>query len=296
MGVITGYNRNDFVSAKSIFSKVMRGLSSFAGLDIIDENEFPVWTMEVLSKLGNGVMMEDEAIVEIKDYKGLLPENFNQLYSAFRCERNVIAKVPKKHLQNTISFENDITYELLCRKNSCDIQCDDTKTIEKIQVKQYFNEFELHYTFDNMQLLRLSPNVKDKCANDCLNHMCTSEYEISLDKSNVYTNFESGNVYMKFYGTPVDEEGYPLIINDINVEKAVEWYLKYMIFLKMWENSDAPDMQSRWQKAEIEYEKWMAEARFYVKLPAFSTMVNSARNKRAINPVSLFSSIDNKRY
>lgn len=296
MGVINGYSANDFTSSKDIFSKVMRGLSSFAGLDIIDENEFPLWTMEILAKLGNGVKMEDEAVIEINNYKGKLPDNFNQLYSAFRCERNVISKIPKRHLQNTISFENDITYELLCKSNSCDIDCDDTRTIQKVEIKQYFNDFDLHYTFDNMQLLRISPNVKDKCTSDCLNHMCTSEYEISLDKNNVYTNFESGNIYMKFYGTPVDEEGYPLILNDVNVEKAVEWYLKYMIFLKMWENSDAPDMQSRWQKAEIEYEKWMAEARFSVKLPSFSTMVNSARNKRAINPVSLFSSIDNKRY
>lgn len=296
MGVISAYSDNDFISSEEIFSKVKRGLSSFSGLGIIDENEFPLWTMDILSKLGNSVKVEDEAIIKVENYKGVLPSNFNQLHSAFRCDLHGKTKVPNKHLQNTISFENDITYEILNKRTGCAFdECDD-KVIERIQIKQYFNEFELHYSFNNLQLLRLSPNSKGLCASDSLNLLTTSDNEISLDRGNIYSNFSDGNIYLKYYGTPEDENGYPLIKNDINVQKAVEWYLKYMVFLKLWENSEVPDMQVRWQKAELEYEKWMAEARFSVKLPTFGSMVNSVRNKRTINAVNLFSGIDNKRY
>ena len=296
MATISGYNTNDFVSSDEVFSKVKRSLSSFSGIDIIDENEFPVYAMEVLEKLGNGVLMEDEAVVIIKDHEGVLPENFNRLHSAYRCDKNSTTKVAQKHLQNTIGFENDITYELLCRTTGCEIDCVKEKTIEKIQVKQYFTDFSVSHTFDNLQPLRVSPSSRSKCLDDSLNLRVSSPYEISLNKDTIFTNFEDGHVYMTYYGTPTDDEGYPLIKNDVNVKNAVEWYIKYKVFLNLWENDAAPNMQTRWQNAQNEYEKWMAEARFFVKLPAFSTMVNSIRNKRAINAVSLFSQIDNKRY
>lgn len=291
MSKITGVYKR-YVSCKEIFAKVKRDLSSFTSVGMIDDTEFPGYAMEVLSEFGNSVRIEDEAIVEVKDYKGLLPDNFNSLHAAYRCDKSGITKVPKKHLQNVIQFENDITYEILCRSKGCDIESTQDKTIEKIQVKQYFNEFDIHYNFDNIQLLRVSPNVKSKCESDCINLFATSDLEISFTDSEILTNFETGNIYLKFYGTPIDEDGYPLILDDNNLKKAVEWYIKYMIFLNLWENSSAPDMQSRWQKAEVEYEKWMAEARFITKLPTFQRTLNFIRNKRVINPVSLFSKID----
>lgn len=296
MATISGYNTNDFVPADEIFSKVKRSLSSFSGIDIIDENEFPLYAMEILEKLGNGVLMEEDAIISIKNYEGVLPENFNRVHSLYRCDINSKVKTPQKHLQNTIGFENDITYEILCRTNSCDIDCVKEKTIEKIQVKQYFTDFSVDYSFNNLEPLRVSPSSKSKFTDDSINLRSHSPYEVSINKDSIITNFDNGNIYMNYYGTPVDDEGYPLIKNDVNVKNAIEWYIKYKVFLNLWENDAAPNMQTRWQNAQNEYEKWMAEARFIVKLPAFSTMINSIRNKRAINAVSVFSQIDNKRY
>ena len=295
MGAISGYNPNNFISSKEIFASVKRGLSSFAGTDIIDENEFPIYTQDVLKRLGNAVKVEDSALIQIVNYEGKLPDNFNQLHSAFRCDLSGVSKVPTRHLQNTISFENDITYELLCKNTGCDVSCGGEKVIEKIEVKQYFNDFELHYNFSNPVLLSLSPNVRGACAKDCLNFLATSDSEISISDKTLTTNFGTGNIFIRYYGNPVDEEGYPIILDDQNLINAIEWYIKYRVFLNLWENDAAPNVENKWKNAKMEYESWLAEARFTTKLPSFSKMIDSARKNRTISAVNLFSSIDKRR-
>ena len=208
-----------------------------------------------------------------------------------------------KEVQNEDLFEHDITCEIVKRSAACTMEFDcggqGDKIIQKIRIKRYVNDTaHSDYEYHHPRLLKLSPNVKSKCVEDCVNfsyhHHCHRHDEITITNGTILTNFNDGHIYMQYYAFPYDEDGLPMIPDVLEVEKAVEWYIKSQILLNFWFADDVANVQTKWQKAEVEAEKWMAEARYIGRLPSFSGMVNSIRNKRGLNKVHFFSQMDNK--
>lgn len=303
MGKITGFSQNKFKSAEYIYSKIKREFKSFGGVNLLDDTDFPLYTAEVLKKLGVAVYKEEDAFLKVQNGKAKLPHDFMYLYAAYKCG-HTNTPTHSKNFQNEDLFENDITCEILKRSSECSMEFDcggeGDKIIERIRIKRYVNDKTyLDNEYYHPRLLKLSPNVKDKCSEDCLNlshhRHCHRHDEITINNGHILTNFNDGHIYMQYYAFPYDEEGLPMIPDITEIEKAVEWYIKHQILLNFWFNDDVANIQTKWQKAEIEYEKWMAEARYINKLPAFSTLINTIRNQRGINKVTFFSQIDNKR-
>lgn len=302
MGTITGYNQNNFKSAEYIYSKIKREFSSFGFVNLIDDSDFPLYTSEVLKKLGNSSYKEGEAITKVKDGKAHLPEDFMQLYAAYKChhcdyENDLLL------LQNRNVYLNKIECNVLCRKNDCFLECQDTdKLLERVIVRQYVKDGTLTHTYRHPTLLKLSPNVKQHCSEDCLNLLNENHNnrhghhdEISINNRCIYTNFHDGDIYLQYYAFPQDDNGLPLVPDIIEVEKAIESYIKWQLLLSWWITGAVSDIIQKVQYYEAEYEKWMAEARYIGKLPAFSTMVNSIRNQRGLNMVTFFSQQDRNR-
>jgi hypothetical protein len=289
LGNITGYNQLKFKSASKLFSKIKREFKSFADVNLMDDSDFPQYISEVLNKLGVGTFKEEEAVLTVKNKKAELPKNFKQLYAAYKCggcEKSFTGR----HLQNKYTLENDITCSILSRAKNCELHCEcPDKIIESVTVKQYVNEDCLTSNYKAVSLLKLSPNVKPYCSEDCINTPFTSSMdEITITNGQVFTNFSDGDIYMQYYAFPVDEEGIPEIPDVIEIEKACEWYIKYQMILNWWFVDDLKDSNNKWAKAEMEYEKWMAEARTYLKTPSFAQMVNTIRNKRSMNMLTYF--------
>lgn len=295
MGNITGSNTNDFISCEYLFSKIKREFKSFANANLIDDADFPDYVLEVLNKLGISTFKEDEAILYVKNKKAELPSNFKLLHAAYKCSGCNTNTTPTKHLQNTQVLENHITSEVLVN-NTCEVTCEqNNKVIERVTIKQYVNDNCITNTYNNVKLLTLSPNVKDCCTPNCLNLFQTSDNEISINNKKIYTNFDNADIYIKYYGYSLSKDGMVMIPNIMEVEKACEWWIKSQILLNLWFTDELVNVQNKWQKAEVEFEKWMAEARYILKLPSFSSMVNNIRNKRAINPLTFFSQQDNNK-
>lgn len=294
MGNFTAYNQNNFKSASLLFSKIKREFRSFSDANLIDDADFPMYVAEILNKLGIGTFKEEEALITVKNKKACLPKDFKQLYAAYKCGGCTVSS-NNKHLQQRYIIENDITCEVLQRKEDCEIHCDcPDKIIERVTIKQYVNENQIYRDYTDIRPLKLSPNVKPLYAEDCINLMQTCSDEISITSGYIYTNFSDGDIYLKYYAFPLDDEGIPMIPNIMEIEKAIEWWIKYQLMLNFWLVDDLQNAQGKWQKAEQEYEKWMAEARYILKLPSFSQMVNTIRNKKSINAVSIFSQMDRR--
>jgi len=289
LGLITGYSQNNFISAEEIYSKIRREFKSFTSSNLIDEGEFPIYTKEVLDKLGMSAMQECEAILDIENKKHKLPYNFQQLHAAYKCTPSFSKTDAIWHPQQSSTVRNDITCETIGVSN-CKIECCYTETVlEKITIQQFIKDDCSYRNYCNPVLLRLSPNVKSSCSSDCLNLHASSIFEISINNGYLYTNFDEGSVYIKYYGLPTDEDGLPMIPDITEIKKAVEWYIKYQLLLNWWFNSEVQDIQNKWSKAEQLYQQYMSEARYISKLPSFSEMVNAIRNQRANNKVTFFS-------
>lgn len=284
---------NNFVSAEQIYSKIKREWKSLVSSNAIDDGEFPVYTMEVLDNLGLSVMEEAEDILLVENGKVKLPAGFKQLHSAWKCDPCHTYKSKEIwHPQQSSTVRYDITCEKL---STCELgcECSEGKLIDKITVQQFIKDECSTWEFNNPQLLRLSPNVKSFCAEGCINLMSTNENEISINKGYIHCNFTDAVIYLKYYAMPTDEDGYPMIPDSFNVKKAVEWWIKYQILLSFWFDSSVTDIMQRWSKAELEYQKYFDDARFDMKLPSFASLMNSSRNKRALNALTFFSQTRN---
>lgn len=184
-----------------------------------------------------------------------------------------------------------MTCEILgVRNENCSIASDfDGKVLKKVTTQMYINDSNHFLDYINPILLRLSPNVKSRCSEDALNLISTSPYEMTIDDNKIRVNFDNDNIYLKYYAFPLDEKGLPMIPDNQFILKAVEKYIKYQLLLNWWYNGEVADISNKWQKAEQEYNQAFAEAKFQLKLPSFSSLVDTIRNRRAQNMVTFFS-------
>jgi len=288
LGLITGYSQNKFISAEEVYSKIRREFKSFTSSNLIDEGEFPVYTKEVLDKLGMSAMQECEAVLDMEEKKHILPYNYYQLHSAYKVTPSISVHDPIWHAQNSITVRNDTTCESFV-VDKCTLDCAyEEKILQKVTVQQFVKDESFTKDYNSPILLRLSPNVHSMCADTASNINRSSIFEISINNGYIYSNFDNDSIYMKYYGLAVDDDGLPMIPDKPEVKKAVEWWIKYQLLLTWWFNGDVQDIQNKWGKAEQLYEAAMAECRYLDKLPSFSEMVNAIRNQRANNKVTFF--------
>lgn len=296
MGVITGSSENFFISADFVYSKIKRQFASFAAVNLLDDMDFPAYTMDVLRELGIGAMKESEAVSIIQNGQAKLPKDFYKYYAAYRCSNFGMTRTPNKLLQNKMVFENDSTCEILQRSRDCEIDCCTDKLISRITVRQFVNEDLITYNYGNLGLLNLTPNVRQRSEHNSRSISIQSNNDITINDGYVFTNFMDDAIFLQYYAYPFDENGLPMII-DSNpyVEKAVEWYIKWQILQNFWLVDEVSNALNKWQEAENMYTKNLAEARHHNKIPAFSTLINYMLNKRGVNAVTFFSQIDRYR-
>jgi len=70
------------------------------------------------------------------------------------------------------------------------------------------------------------------CANnrDC---NCISDLTYKVNDDSLYTNFEEGSVLLAYKSIPVDDEGYPMIPDDVKFKNAVAYHIMYKLaFIK----------------------------------------------------------------
>lgn len=288
-------SQNKFKSASFIFSKIKRELSSLHGVGKIDEADFALYTAEVLKELGCANYKESEAILTVKDGKANLPKDFMLLYAAYKCHKST-DEINELHFQRGYFLLNDITCEVLGQSNKCKLDCGEfDKVLQKITVREYVgNDVCRVRGWEVSNLLTLSPNVHDLVIEHSPNfhHSCADE--ISISDGQVFTNFKKCDIFLQYYAFPFDEDGAPMIPDIIQVEKAVEFYIKYQLFLNYWLDGSVPDIQNKLGKLEQLYKEALGEAKFINKLPGFQTMLHSAKMKRKLNSASFFAQMDRK--
>lgn len=277
MGVITSSYQMDFVSCKSIFSQIREDLDSFDALGLIDNKTLYKYVKKVVSDIGMGCYMEKEAVLPVSRYKTKLPEDFTMLYSAYRCRSS---ESPIGRVQPQTGF----VYYL---ENTCETiehcKCDIEKVVDKITVRSYVNEGELLHRFEHPTLLSLSTGTRNKfCDEGSPNAYYSGSDQINIDGGFIHTNFESGNIYLKYYGFPFDENGLPMIPDKERIKTAIEDYIKYKLLEKWWTNSDVPDIERKMMHWQNEYKMSISDAKTEIATPSFETMVslnNTNRNR-----------------
>lgn len=291
MGKITGAGLNNFKSAEYLYSKIKREFKSFAAVNLLDDLDFPQYTADVLNMLGNIAYKESIELLHLENGKADLPCDFKQLYAAYNAKDKKENYLERKILQNSQVFENDITDEVIQTyyDGAC-LNCNkDEKVLQRITIRQYVNEGILNTEYDELELLTPSPNAQKYCINNKLKIHQSKAKEFTINNKQIFTNFKCDRIVLQYYAFPIDENGMPEIPDIIEIERAVEWYIKWQILLNFWLVDDVQNVVNKWQKAEELFNHYFGEAKYIGKLPSFSTLVNYLRNVRGINKLQAMS-------
>lgn len=270
---MTNYNT---VSIDEVLANVKMMLSSFDEAGLIDDVELIRHTDWIINRLGISMLEEHDLILEVEDSKAPMPVNFKQLHFLYQVKAS--ENTPATHVKYFFGHPHTWTVRDYA-KHVCYHKCCVTEEHDEI-TRQITVEGKVYNdTYCDKKLLSCSPAVaKKKIHPDCPNVYCTSPNYFNFDNNNFYFNFEEGTVFLRYSGSRIDDDGYPEIIDDPYILKAVQDYLIYQGLLKIYYNSEV-DVAQRMQKAEIEHANSLKEALFIDKLPKYKDWVAYGKQK-----------------
>lgn len=280
MGVINPNNTTKFINTKNLFSKIKRDLRSFNSVGIIDEGDMYDYTVEILDSLGLGGLKEDHAILTLKNKQARLPDGFRNLYSAEKCEIDPSSKSHPR-LQNSYAFYTDTSYEKVGHpKGVCATGCDIDVERTKITVREYVDGIEDIHNFRNICPLTLVSGIVRPDGDD--RRQRNDPNVIQIDNGCVYAHFD-GTIYIKYYGLATDPDtNLPLIPDIKSIVKAIEFYIKYNLFLNWYLNDSVPGgvVQKAGELKKL-YEESFAQAYSETKIPTFADTIQQIRILRS---------------
>ncbi len=281
MGVINAENTLSFKSSQPLFDRIKKRLTSFDEAALIDDGDFHKDVNHVLGELGLAVMKECEAVIKIKDFKAKLPANFSNFHFAARCSFDWKGSKSISEQKPYIFYQTEISNECPAK---CEINCVKKDTTTKIVVRTFIDDTPCTFTSNNDACpLILSSNVKSHCLN-MHSPFKPGPDEITIEDKVIYTMFDEDSVYIQYYGSPMDEYGLPMIPDQVNIEKAIEYYIYSQYFETMYWNGTIPNIAQMLTDARNQYDnKYLPAARYWAKLPTFARMIQSARRQRNKN-------------
>lgn len=199
--------------------------------NLIDDLLVYKWVNQALKKFGATIMVDQDCMVSVENNKGKLPEGFFQLKAAILCEPDFIQcrKEDEQVLLNSF-FWTDVTRKTKSWDICTDECCENEVEEFTIREKTYMNECAITKVYKSPMQLRLGKSFKSTyCAPDCLNkYTSRAENEINIVGTTLQTNFKEGEVYLKYKGLELDDEG--LVIIPETPKGEVSTYV--MVFVK----------------------------------------------------------------
>lgn len=284
---------NSFKSTDSLFSRILEDFSSFSQAQLIDEGMFYKDVKYILTVLGIMWFMEADTILEVKNYRVKLPNDFKLLDSLYSCEGNIVdVPQPDGIVLQQLSFDHYPNSQPDYHDTSCTgcTGCAPTPPdIFNRHVLTVVKRDNTLYQYHTPKLLKIgNVNTKRTCTANCANVYSNEGDTFSIQNGYIYTNFKEGTLFMRYHAFPLDENGLPLIPDDPIIENCLEKYIKANIIRNLWTNSDA-DVQQQVKYYDMMASEALSEAKYHTKLPSFQTMVNAIRlTRKNLNVYQLY--------
>lgn len=215
---------------EEFLAEIKNDLSQYFESGLIDDPSVLKWVTSALKKFGATIMVYQEAVVEINKGTGKMPTNFYSLKKALKCEKDFIEcdEESEKILVKSL-FWTDVQM----KQKEWNIKtgaCINNEVEEfTIREKTYIDGKHFNKYYKNPVELRLSTSFKKSlCDNDCYNkYRSDSPYELNIIGNTMYTNFKEGEVYIKYKGLELDEDG--LVVIPDTPKGELETYLTYFV-------------------------------------------------------------------
>jgi hypothetical protein len=213
---------------EEFYAEITTQLSSFAETGSIDKISVKTAVITCLRQMGNNITELRETVVDVKNSKAVLPENFKSLKLALKLnpeafslsEDNLRSNYLVKQKIENPAWYNQVTgeYETTC----------DSKLVTEVTYYggQYLKQY---YT---PEWLSLTKGIKKEVLSvDCQNmHPSIRNnypHEINITSRTLNANFKEGQIYLRYNALPTDEND-DLLIPEITTGDLVEYVKIYV--------------------------------------------------------------------
>lgn len=204
---------------------------------LLKDEDIYRWLYMGLKRFGLNVMQKKEVVVDVENYRAILPKDFGKLALAIHCQKDVcnVAEGDKQHLINWYYYTERIEDNFVVQASDNSAKCKDQKVIrEKVWIN---NDCAVELCYSHPKYVKIgSDTLRQSCTSDCVNRTLKDpHYSINIKQNIVMANFKSGSLYIQYYAVPADENGLPVIPETDN--GYLEEYLEYMIKRKLLEDA-----------------------------------------------------------
>ena len=213
------------MNLSQFISEVETSLSNY--VQDIDRISIKMWVIQRLRIFGNNIAELKETVVKVENSKATLPEDFKSLKMALKV-KGVGCNTPSKDVTDTYIYkqriENPAYYDEI--NQTYVTTCNPKLITETITINNHPVEF--YYQHEWLSLVK--GIKKDGIAVDCLNlhPSIRNSYkkEINISGSTLNANFNSGQIYLQYYGLPMSED--EIEIPEITTGDILEYVMQYV--------------------------------------------------------------------
>ena len=246
-------------SINTIITKIVRDLG--LGNQDIPYQDYIEWIAEALKQIGAYNQFEEkEDTIDIHNYSGELPCDF---YKLVRLRSGC-----NKATQSSNPFTDD-TYQ-----NMLDKSCTGTVDYTKLSPSEWealSNPAEPRMLTDYKDDTTSVQLNKHLFGNVAANSLSESDYNIQANK--VIVGFQEGVMTIQYIRIAVDEDGFPMVPDDVGYDTALFWYCAYHISMRN------PQLLPNQRMRDMEYcrqmwNKYCGQARAYSNMPDIHQIEN----------------------
>lgn len=270
---------NNYTSIDTIFSKFYRDIKD----SDISETDIVEWAGEALDFMSVYETQEQAvAFIEVKNYTAEMPDGIKYLTQIAR-DNNFSCPV---ETETTTGCPNDVItactnpLEEPAPMEPVPIACDG-RPLTDYDLAYYRPYFDLQwehsffyktgYYKNNYTPVRLSNNTLFKnfvCEETETEHYGEDEYTIiGTTQKQFRLSFKEGRILVSYLRTAIDKEnGYPLIPENVSVNNAILYYIKWKIAeMEMWNHKEGSVAQVQYNNKQ--WLKYCKQAKNYFKMP-----------------------------
>jgi len=218
---------------KPIIAKIVRDLG--LGAEEIPYQDFMEWIFEGLSHIGSYYQFEEkECEIPIENYKGKLPCDFHKLIRLKGSYKTVgIPQINEVLVANMNTIKSKISnFETLLETETDPLKIQSyTDSISNLQaqLEGEIQKIKSVAGTGNTITASIVPNQNLIGTRETNKHTSV-DYNINFD--NITTAFKDGTVIIQYLAIPSDEEGFPLIPDDVSFKDAMFWKVAYQLSIR----------------------------------------------------------------
>lgn len=262
------------------FSQLMAGIEQdfdkFTDEGFVDRGKYIKVARTVNETLGFKITREREAVLEVKDYKTQLPEDFLELQLALACHVSY-ARVPIFRGAQTESHVHTENCDIrLKTKNFNPSECMEGAGQNMWVTQKIGTKVE---TFTHLEKLQLTQRSLSKCADNCFNKHFRTHNVIDIQEDEAVFSFREGKVYINYLADMISEDGDILVLDHPLVNDYYEYAIKKKIIENMKLNKEGDFLQD-FQLVKQELKEARNAAMNFVGMPEYDEIVKVGLENR----------------